>query len=111
MDDLWVSLVVATWRSMAWKDLMDQVDYIGERCFNRECSPNQHLLVLMCNLYYGQKATVRTEHGETERLSIGKGAEQGCILSPYLFNLYAEHICTAILDSDEGVKISGRNIT
>ena len=46
----------------------------------------------MRNLYEGQEATVRTIHGTTDRLQIGKGVHQGCILSPCLFNLYAEHI-------------------
>ena len=53
-----------------------------------------HLTCLLRNLYAGQEATVRTGHGTTEWLQIGKGGRQGCILSPCLFNLYAEYIMT-----------------
>ena len=53
--------------------------------------PN-HLTSLLRNLYAGQEATVRTRHGKTDWFQIGKGVHQGCILSPCLFNLYAEHI-------------------
>ena len=53
--------------------------------------PN-HLTCLLRNLYAGQEATVRTGHGTTDRFQIGKGAHQGCILSPCLFNIYAEYI-------------------
>ena len=51
-----------------------------------------HLTCLLRNLYAGQEATVRTGHGTTDWFQIGKGAHQGCILSPCLFNLYAEYI-------------------
>ena len=51
-----------------------------------------HLSGLLSNLYAGQEATVRTGHGTTDWFPIGKGVHQGCILSPYLFNLYAEYI-------------------
>ena len=51
-----------------------------------------HLTCLLRNLYAGQEATVRTGHGTTDWFQIGKGVHQGCILSPYLFNLYAEYI-------------------
>ena len=51
-----------------------------------------HQTCLLRNLYAGQKATVRTGHGTTDRFQIGKGVHQGCILSPSLFNLYAEYI-------------------
>ena len=50
-----------------------------------------HLICLLRNLYAGQEATVRTGHGTTDWFQIGKGVHQGCILSPCLFNLYAEH--------------------
>ena len=51
-----------------------------------------HVTFLLRNLYAGQEAAVRTEHGTTEWFQIGKGVSQGCILSPCLFNLYAEYI-------------------
>ena len=51
-----------------------------------------HLTCLLRNLYAGQEATVRTGHGKTDWLQIGKGVSQGCIMSPCLFNLYAEYI-------------------
>ena len=64
------------------------------------------------NLYSGQEATVRTGHGTTDWFQIGKGVSQGYILSPCLFNLYAEYIMkNAMLDEAQaGIKISGRNI-
>ena len=72
-----------------------------------------HLTCLLRNLYAGQEATVRTEHGTTDWFQIGKGVCQGCILSPCLFNLYAEYIMiNGGLDSEAqaGIKIAGRNI-
>ena len=71
-----------------------------------------HLTYLLRNLYAGQEATVRTRHGTTDWLQIGKEVCQGCILSPCLFNLYAEYIMrNARLDETQaGIKITGRNI-
>ena len=71
-----------------------------------------HLTCLLRNLYAGQEATVRTGHGTMDWFQIGKGVHQGCILSPCLFNLYAENIMqNARLDESEvGIKITGRNI-
>ena len=71
-----------------------------------------HLTCLLRNLYAGQEATVRTGHGTTDWFQIGKGVRQGCVLSPYLFNLYAEYIMqNARLDEAQaGIKIAGRNI-
>ena len=70
------------------------------------------LTCLLRNLYAVQKATVRTEHGTTDWFQIGKGVCQGCILSPCLFNLYAEYIIrNAGLDEAQArIKIAGRNI-
>ena len=70
-----------------------------------------HLTCLLRNLYAGQKATVRTGHGTTDWFQIGKGVCQGCILSPCLFNLYAEYIIrNAGLDEAQArIKIAGRN--
>ena len=71
-----------------------------------------HLTCLLSNLYAGQEATVRTEHGTTDWFQIGKGVHQGCILSPCLFNLYAEYILlNARLDEAQaGIKIARRNM-
>ena len=71
-----------------------------------------HTICLMRNLYAGQEATVRTGHGTTDWFQIGKGVHQGCILSPCLFNLYAEYIMrNAELDEAQaGIKIAGKNI-
>ena len=70
-----------------------------------------HLTCLLRNLYAGQEATVKTGHGTTDWFQIGKGAHQGCVLSPCLFNLYAEYIMrNAELDEAQaGIKIFGRN--
>ena len=71
-----------------------------------------HLKSLLRNLYAGQEVTVRTGHGTTDWFQIGKGVRQGCILSPCLFNLYAEHIMrnTGLEEAQVGIKIAGRNI-
>ena len=58
----------------------------------KEMGIPDHLTCLLINLYAGQEATVRSEHGTTDWLQIGKGVHRGCILSPCLFNLYAEYI-------------------
>ena len=78
----------------------------------KEMGIPDHLACLLRNLYAGQEATVRTGHGTTDWLQIGKGVCQGCILSPCLFNLYAEYIMrNAGLDEAQArIKIAGRNI-
>ena len=70
------------------------------------------LTCLLRNLYAGQEATVRAGHGTTDWFQIGKGVRQGCILSPCLFNLYAEYIVrnTGLEEAQAGIKITGRNI-
>ena len=72
-----------------------------------------HLTCLLRNLYTGQEVAVRTGHGTTDWFQIGKGAHQGCILSPCLFNLYAEYIMrnTGLEEAQAGIKISGRDIS
>ena len=71
-----------------------------------------HLTCLLRNLYVGQEATVRTGHGTRDWFQIGKGVHQGCILSPRLFDLYAEYIMrnTGLAEAQAGIKIAGRNI-
>ena len=71
-----------------------------------------HLICLLRNLYAGQEATVRTGHGTTDWFQIGKGVHQGCILSPCLFNLYAEYIMrnAGLEEAQTEIKIAGRNI-
>ena len=71
-----------------------------------------HLICLLRNLYAGQEATVRNVHGTIHWSQIGKGVPQGCILSPYLFNLFAEYIMrnAGLEAAQAGIKIAGRNI-
>ena len=71
-----------------------------------------HLTCLLRNLYAGQEAIVKTGHGRTDWFQIGKGVHQGCILSPCLFNLYAEYIMqnAGLDEAQAGIKIAGRNI-
>ena len=71
-----------------------------------------HLTCLLRNLYAGQEATVRTGHGTTDWFQIGKGVRQGCILSPCLFDLYAEYIMrnAGLEEAQAGIKIARRNI-
>ena len=72
-----------------------------------------HVTCLLRNLYAGQKATVRTGHGTTDWFQIGKGVCQGCLLSPCLFNLYAEYITrnAGLDEAQAGIKITGSNIS
>ena len=78
----------------------------------KETGISDHLTCLLRNLYAGQEATVRTGHGTTHWFQIGKGVYQGCILSPCLFNLYAEYITrnAGLEEAQAGIKIAGRNI-
>ena len=78
----------------------------------KEMGIAEHLTCLLRNLYAGQEATVRTEHGTTDWFQIGKGVYQGCILSPCLFNLYAEYIMrnAGLEEAQAGIKTAGRNI-
>ena len=71
-----------------------------------------HLTCLLRNLYAGQEARVKTGHGTIDWFQIGKGVCQGCILSPCLFNLYAEYIMrnAGLEEAQAGIKITGRNI-
>ena len=80
----------------------------------KEMGIPDHLTCLLRNLYAyaGQEATVRTEHGTTDWFQIGKGVHQGCILSPCLFNLYAEYMMknAGMEEAQAGIKIAGRSI-
>ena len=79
----------------------------------KEMGTPDHLTCLLRNLYGGQKATVRTGHGTTDWFQIGKGVRQGCILSPCLFDLYAEYIMrnAGLEEAQAGIKIARRNIS
>ena len=70
-----------------------------------------HLTCLLRNVYAGQEATVRTGHGTTDWFQLGKGVRQGCILSPCLFNFYAEYLMrnAGLTEAQAGLKIAGRN--
>ena len=78
----------------------------------KEMGIPDYLICLLRNLYAGQEATARTGHGTTDWFQIGKGVRQGCILSPCLFNLYAEYIMQnpGLDEAQAGIKIAKRNI-
>ena len=78
----------------------------------KEMGVPDHLTCLLRNLYAGQEATVRTRHGKTDWFQVGKGVHQGCILSPCLFNFYAEDIMrnAGLEEAQAGIKIARRNI-
>ena len=90
---------LTVWITINWKIL-------------KEMGIPEHLTCLLRNLYAGQEATVRTEHGTTDWLQIGKGVHQGCILSPCLFNFYAEYIMrnAGLQEAQGGIKIARRKI-
>ena len=90
---------LTVWITINWKIL-------------KEMRIPDYLICLLRNLYAGQKATVRTGHGTTDWFQIGKGVHQGYILSPCLFNLYAEYIMrnAGLEEAQAGFKIAGRNI-
>ena len=86
---------LTVWITVNWKIL-------------RETGIPDHLTFLLRNLYAGQEATVRTRHGTTDWFQIGKGVHQGCILSPCLFNFYAEYIMrnAGLEETQGGIKIA-----
>ena len=90
---------LTVWITINWKIL-------------KEMGIPDHLPCLLRNLYAGQEATVRTGHGTTDWFQIGKGVHQGCILSPCLFNFYAEYIMrnAGLEEAQAGIKIAWRNI-
>ena len=91
---------LTVWITINWKIL-------------KEMDIPDHLTCLLRNLYAGQEAAVRTGHGTADWFQIGKGVPQGCILSPCLFNFYAEYIMrnTGLEEAQAGIKIAGRNIS
>ena len=90
----------------------DCVDYNKVWKILKEMGIPDHQICLLRNLYAGQEATVRTGHGTTDWFQIGKGVRQSCILSPCLFNFYAEYIVRngGLEEAQAGIKIAGRNI-
>ena len=90
----------------------DCVDHNKVGKILKEMGIPDHLTYLLRNLYAHQEATVRTGHGTTDWFQIGKGICQGCILSPCLFNFYAEYIVrnAGLDEAQAGIKIAGRNI-
>ena len=91
---------------------IDYVDHNKLWKILKEMGISDHLTCLLRNLYAGREATVRTGHGTTNWFHIGKGVCQGCILSPCLFNLYAEYIMrnAGLEEAQTAIKIAGRNI-
>ena len=98
--------------SKCYNKAFDCVDHHKLWKILKEMGIPDHLTCILRNLYADQEATVRTGHGTTDWFQIGKGVCQGCILSPCLFNFYAEYIMrNARLDETQaGIKIAGRNI-
>ena len=90
----------------------DCVDHNKLQKILKEMGIPDHLTCLLRNLYAGQEATVRTGHGTTDWFQMGKGVCQGCILSPCLFNFYAEYIMqdARLEESQSGIQMAGRNI-
>ena len=95
-----------------YKKAFDCVDHERMWVILRDMRVPVHLIVLLRRLYTNQEATVRTEFGETDNIDIGKGVRQGCILSPLLFNIYAENIMREVLEEwERGISIGGRMVT
>ena len=90
----------------------DSVDHNKLWKILKEMGIPDHLTCLLRNLYAGQEATVRTGHGTPDWFQIGTGVRQGCILSPCLFNFYAEYIMrnAGLKEAQAGIKIARRNI-
>ena len=90
----------------------DCVDHNKLKNILKETGIPDHLTCLLRNLNAGQEATVRTGHGTTHWFQIGKGVRQGCILSPFLFNLYVEYLIrnAGLDEAQAGIKFAGRNV-
>ena len=109
---IWGELAYTYFCFIDYAKAFDCVDHNKLWKILKEMGIPDHLTCLLRNLYAGQEATVRTGHGTTDWFQIGKGVHQGCILSPYLFNLYAEYIMrnAGLEEAQAEIKISGRNI-
>ena len=97
---------------IAFAKVFDCVDHNKWWKTLKEMGISDHLICLLRNLYAGQEATVRTGHGTTDWFQIEKGVRQGCLLSPCLFNLYAEYIISnaRVGEAQAEIKIAGTNI-
>ena len=95
-----------------YANAFDSVDHNKLCKILKEMGIPDHLTCLLRNLYAGQEATVRTGHGTIDWFQIQKGVRQGCILSPCLFNFYAEYVMknAGLDEAQAGIKISSRNI-
>ena len=102
----------STSASLTTLKAFDFVDHNKLWKFIKEMGISGHLTRLLRTLYAGQEATFKTGHGKMDWFQIGKGVRQGCILSPYLFNLRAEYIMrnAGLDEAQAGIKIAGRNI-
>ena len=109
---LLIFLLVTDFSQPVYRFLFDGVDHNKLWKILKEMGLPDHLTCLLRNLYAGQEATVRNGHGTTNWFQIGKGVCQGCILSPCLFNFYAEYIMRnpGLEEIQAGIKIAGRNI-
>ena len=99
-------------RSIDYAKAFDCVDHNKLWKILKEMGIPDHLTCLLRNLYAGQEATVRSRHGKIDWFQIGKGVHQGCILSPCLFNFYAEYIMrnAGLEEAQTGIKITRRSI-
>ena len=113
------SICQQIWKTQQWLEKVSFMDYAKafvwiDKLWKilKEMRIPDHLTCLLRNLYAGQAATVRTRHGTADWFQIGKGVCQDCILSPCLFNLYAEYIMrnTGLEEAHAGIKIASRNI-
>ena len=102
-------------QNICFIDYAKAFDYVVHNLWKilQEMGIPDHLNCLLRNLYASQEATVRTRHGTMDWFQIGKGVHKGCILSPYLFNFYAERIMrnTGLDEAQVAIKISGRSIS
>jgi len=108
----WSDLAAAAFYFIDYAKAFDCVDHNKLWKILKEMGIQDHLTFLLRNLYSGEEATVRTGHGTTDWFQIGKGVCQGCILSPCLFNLYAEYTRrnAGLEEAQAGIKTARRNI-